>query len=107
MVAAALIDRLVHHATMITLKGKSYDLRERGLDVTVEAGSSRFRRESRCQRCSPRNSAPQDRRSRPHRTQPYLRPDPKWCTFRLRKLCTFRLRLTNAGASESIYLPRY
>jgi hypothetical protein len=24
MVAAALIDRLVHHATMITLKGKSY-----------------------------------------------------------------------------------
>ncbi len=28
MVAAALIDRLVHHATMITLKGKSYRLRE-------------------------------------------------------------------------------
>jgi hypothetical protein len=34
MVAAALIDRLVHHATMITLKGKSYRLRERGLEVT-------------------------------------------------------------------------
>jgi DNA replication protein DnaC len=33
MVAAALIDRLVHHATTITLKGKSYRLRERGLDV--------------------------------------------------------------------------
>ena len=33
MVAAALIDRLVHHATMITLKGKSYRLRERGLDA--------------------------------------------------------------------------
>jgi DNA replication protein DnaC len=32
MVAAALIDRLVHHATMITLKGKSYRLRERGAD---------------------------------------------------------------------------
>jgi DNA replication protein DnaC len=29
MVAAALIDRLVHHATMVTLKGKSYRLRER------------------------------------------------------------------------------
>jgi DNA replication protein DnaC len=29
MVAAALIDRLVHHATMITLKGKSYRLRQR------------------------------------------------------------------------------
>ena len=28
-VAAALIDRLVHHATMVTLKGKSYRLRER------------------------------------------------------------------------------
>jgi hypothetical protein len=32
--AAALIDRLVHHDTMISLKGKSYRLRERGLDVT-------------------------------------------------------------------------
>jgi DNA replication protein DnaC len=30
MVAAALIDRLVHHAQIITLKGKSYRLRERG-----------------------------------------------------------------------------
>ena len=30
MVAAALIDRLVHHAHMITLKGKSYRLKERG-----------------------------------------------------------------------------
>jgi DNA replication protein DnaC len=30
MVAAALIDRLVHHATMIALKGKSYRLKERG-----------------------------------------------------------------------------
>ena len=30
MVAAALIDRLVHHAHMLTLKGKSYRLRERG-----------------------------------------------------------------------------
>ena len=29
MVAAALIDRLIHHATMLTLKGKSYRLRER------------------------------------------------------------------------------
>jgi DNA replication protein DnaC len=33
MVAATLIDRLVHHASMIALKGKSYRLRERGLDV--------------------------------------------------------------------------
>jgi IstB-like ATP binding protein len=37
MVAAALIDRLVHHAIMITLKGKSYRLRERGLDVAPAA----------------------------------------------------------------------
>ena len=29
MVAAALIDRLIHHAHMVTLKGKSYRLRER------------------------------------------------------------------------------
>jgi DNA replication protein DnaC len=33
MVAAALIDRLVHHATMVALKGKSYRLRERGTGV--------------------------------------------------------------------------
>ncbi|HZQ03244.1 MAG TPA: ATP-binding protein [Gaiellaceae bacterium] len=32
-VAAALIDRLVHHATTITLKGKSYRLRERGTGI--------------------------------------------------------------------------
>ena len=37
MVAAALIDRLVHHATMITLKGKSYRLRERGTGVAPAA----------------------------------------------------------------------
>ena len=37
MVAAALIDRLVHHATMITLKGKSYRLRERGAGVVPAA----------------------------------------------------------------------
>jgi DNA replication protein DnaC len=30
MVAAALIDRLVHHAHIVTLRGKSYRLRERG-----------------------------------------------------------------------------
>jgi DNA replication protein DnaC len=29
MIAAALIDRLVHHATLVTLKGKSYRLRAR------------------------------------------------------------------------------
>jgi DNA replication protein DnaC len=29
MIAAALIDRLVHHATLVTLKGKSYRLRQR------------------------------------------------------------------------------
>jgi DNA replication protein DnaC len=33
MVAAALIDRLVHHAEIVTLKGKSYRLRERGRGV--------------------------------------------------------------------------
>lgn len=29
MVAAALIDRLVHHAQIVTLKGKSYRLKDR------------------------------------------------------------------------------
>jgi DNA replication protein DnaC len=41
MVAAALIDRLVHHATMVTLKGKSYRLRERGSDTAPRAKPSR------------------------------------------------------------------
>src|SRR5919108_5987607 len=40
MVAAALIDRLVHHATMITLKGKSYRLRERGTGVAPRRSGS-------------------------------------------------------------------
>src|SRR4051794_33034912 len=43
MVAAALIDRLVHHATMITLKGKSYRLRVRGLDVVPAAQARSLR----------------------------------------------------------------
>ena len=43
MVAAALIDRLVHHATMITLKGKSYRLRERGTGVTPTAQAPSLR----------------------------------------------------------------
>ena len=43
MVAAALIDRLVHHATMIALKGKSYRLRERGLDVVPAAQAPSLR----------------------------------------------------------------
>jgi len=43
MVAAALIDRLVHHATMITLKGKSYRLRECGLDVMPAAQAPSLR----------------------------------------------------------------
>jgi len=33
MVAAALIDRLVHHAQIVTLKGKSYRLKDRASDV--------------------------------------------------------------------------
>ena len=33
MVAAALIDRLVHHAQIVTLKGKSYRLKDRGSEV--------------------------------------------------------------------------
>ena len=41
MVAAALIDRLVHHATMVALKGKSYRLRERGTDITPRPRPSR------------------------------------------------------------------
>ena len=43
MVAAALIDRLVHHATMITLKGKSYRLRERGSGVAPAAQAPSLR----------------------------------------------------------------
>jgi DNA replication protein DnaC len=37
MVAAALIDRLVHHAHIVTLKGKSYRLRERGTGTAPNA----------------------------------------------------------------------
>jgi IstB-like ATP binding protein len=43
MVAAALIDRLVHHATMITLKGKSYRLNEHGSGVAPAAQAPSLR----------------------------------------------------------------
>jgi hypothetical protein len=43
MVAAAFIDRLVHHATVIALKGKSYRLRERGLEVAPAAQAPSLR----------------------------------------------------------------
>jgi DNA replication protein DnaC len=42
---AALVDRLVHHATMIALKGKSYRLRERGVDL-APAGQAPTLRDS-------------------------------------------------------------
>jgi DNA replication protein DnaC len=31
--AAAMIDRIVHHADVLTLKGSSYRLRNRGIDT--------------------------------------------------------------------------
>ena len=43
MVAAALIDRLVHHATMITLKGKSCRLRQRGTGIAPAAQAPSLR----------------------------------------------------------------
>ena len=43
MAANAIIDRLVHHATMVTLKGKSYRLRERGAGVVPAAPAASLR----------------------------------------------------------------
>jgi DNA replication protein DnaC len=40
MVAAALIDRLVHHAEIVTLKGKSYRLRERSGPAPIDQAPS-------------------------------------------------------------------
>jgi DNA replication protein DnaC len=39
-VAAAMIDRIVHHADVLTLKGASYRLRNRGIDTlpSIRAG---------------------------------------------------------------------
>ena len=43
VVAAAMIDRIVHHADVLTLKGASYRLRNRGIDtlpsIKAEQGS--------------------------------------------------------------------
>ncbi len=47
MVAAALIDRLVHHATMVTLKGKSYRLKERGAGIVPAAQAPSLRDSAR------------------------------------------------------------
>jgi hypothetical protein len=98
MVAASLIDRLVHHATMITLKGKSYRLRERGLDV-APASPNRTRIASEGQRSA--KPTPQEGRSRPPSTQPYLRPGCEWCTFRLRKLVHFSAALDRGSSPKT------
>jgi IstB-like ATP binding protein len=71
MVAAALTDRLVHHATMITLKGKGYRLRERGQGVVPAALS--YKQERWCT---------------------FRRPN--WCTFR-RPLTRKRRRVPRAS----------
>jgi IstB-like ATP binding protein len=71
MVAAALIDRLVHHATMITLKGKSYRLRER---TSTSRPPLRLRR----------SATPPDRRSHINPPAGALLSCANWRTFRLR-----------------------
>jgi hypothetical protein len=45
-VAAAMIDRIVHHADVLTLKGASYRLRNRGIDTlpSIRAGAEQARR---------------------------------------------------------------
>jgi DNA replication protein DnaC len=43
MVAAALIDRLVHHAKILSLKGDSYRLRERGSGAAPAAQAPSLR----------------------------------------------------------------
>ena len=42
-VVAALIDRLVHHATMVALKGKNYRLKERGAGIVPAAQAPSLR----------------------------------------------------------------
>ena len=37
VVAAAMIDRIVHHADVITLKGSSYRLKDTGIDTLPSA----------------------------------------------------------------------
>ena len=54
MVAAALIDRLVHHATMVTLKGKSYRLRERAAALRQAAPAGPPNRTLMTDRAEPR-----------------------------------------------------
>ena len=37
VVAAAMIDRIVHHADVLTLKGSSYRLKDTGIDTLPSA----------------------------------------------------------------------
>jgi IstB-like ATP binding protein len=107
MVAAALIDRLVHQATMITLKGKSYRLRERASTsrppLTLRRSANPperrpsfkpIRRQIRRQRRTPPKSKPQEPRSRPPSTRPDHQHRLCGALFSCANCCTFRLRLT-------------
>jgi hypothetical protein len=73
MVAAALIDRLVHHAHMVPLKGKSYRLRERGTGA-APAGSG---------------SGPPALRLNHHASL-------RWCTFRFLVLAHYSVPVDSA-----------
>ena len=87
MVAAALIDRLVRHASMVTLKSKSYRLRERGDRPASRARPGR--------KLTPQPSAPGASHSarlrlaaREAAANPQVAqvPTGAWCTFRFLKL---------------------
>ena len=92
---AALSDRLVHRATMTTLKGKSYRLRERGSTSRPplrlprsatppdrrQLPPPRSGRERPSSEPTAPKSTPQERFSRPRSRQPHLQPVLSWLHF--------------------------
>jgi hypothetical protein len=91
MVAAALIDRLVHHATMITSKA-------RATASANAASTSRppLRRESRVPAALDAKTAATGAPLTPCDHPTRLPTRPQWCTFRLRKLAHFSAALDNS-----------
>ena len=92
MVTAALIDRLVHHATMVTLKGKSYRLRERGTAPASAARPTPFQNRPPSRTSRRRHLTPLaygSLREKPPQPSTGLVSTGAWCTFRFLKLAPF------------------
>ena len=93
MAATAMIDRLIHHSEILSLKGDSYRLRGKDLDARI--GQTRRNRLTPRHADGAQAATSSARRYAPSlRSQPLTPPRPGGSLINRRKWCTFRPALT-------------